>query len=72
MIPWEFRLLFSQGYDSAAFSAAASMAGMIMGAVRRQLLHGLQVEPAPVQALRMRDSSMFYFNISINRCTGSK
>ena len=24
------------------------MAGMIIGAVRRQLLHGLQVEPAPV------------------------
>ena len=24
------------------------------------------------QALRMRDSSMFYFNISINHCMGSK
>ena len=32
VIPWEFLLLFSQGYDSAAFSAAAFMAGMIMGA----------------------------------------
>jgi hypothetical protein len=32
VIPWEFLLLFSQGYDSAAFSAAALMAGMIMGA----------------------------------------
>src|SRR3984893_14709253 len=48
VIPWEFPLLFSQGYDSAAFSAAAWMAGMMMGAVRRQLLHGLPVEPAPV------------------------
>src|ERR1700719_4385537 len=35
VIPWEFPLLFSQGYDSAAFSAAALMAGMIMGAERR-------------------------------------
>ena len=38
------------------------MAGMIMGA-----------GPRPTtQALRMRDSSMFYFNISINYCAGSK
>ena len=59
MIPWEFLLLFSQGYDSAAFSAAALMAGMIMGAG----------PAATTKALRMRDSSMFYFNISIN-CVG--
>src|ERR1700719_1016781 len=32
VIPWEFPLLFSQGYDSAAFSVAALMAGMIVGA----------------------------------------
>src|ERR1700730_18085347 len=32
VIPWEFPLLFSQVYDSEAFSAAALMAGMIMGA----------------------------------------
>ena len=29
--------------------------------------------PTPTtQALRMRDSSMFYFNISINYCAGCK
>jgi hypothetical protein len=62
VIPWEFRLLFSQGYDSAAFSAGALMAGMIIDA-----------GPTPTtKALRMRDSSMFYFNISINYCPGSK
>jgi hypothetical protein len=62
VIPWEFLLLFSQGYDSAAFSAAAIVAGMVMGAG----------PTATTQALRMRDSSMFYFNISINYCAGSK